>query len=84
MGGGYDEPYNPQDQVYPNMRDYPYVQQEIPQIHEEVPVEFPKQIVMSIGDRIGWWTILGLSILGAFFFFRKKIKSALKNWLFEE
>ena len=82
MGGGYiEEPYQQQDQVYPNMRDYP---EEVPQTHEEVPEpppELPKQIIDSVGEKVGYWTILGLMVLGAFFFFRKKIKSILKSWI---
>lgn len=36
------------------------------------------QIVHGLGDTIGYWWVLALMIIGAAFFFKKKIKELFK------
>jgi hypothetical protein len=39
------------------------------------------EVIFGIGDAIGYWPLLGLVILGAVFFFKKRLKKIIKEWV---
>lgn len=51
----------------------------------ELPAEdVAESIIYQIGDTVGWWTLLGLIVVGGFYVVRKRLKRALRRFLVED
>jgi len=69
----------------------PSPQQQMPIQHQVIEVkpkpkknDIAKDIVISLGDYVGYWVVLALMFCGCLVVFRKRIKNAMRAFIKEK